>query len=390
MKTLKTILLFGIIAGVTVFTSCEEDDDTNTLSKEDAETTIESSSKSMKTTMAEMDSTKGMKSMNMLLALNKVNNPFESPVKSLRNPILIENIKQVVNTDQLNNQKIGDNQFVLSDHAGTYTWQSDSTWKKDLGNPGDEIIIEYPTNPANYGQTGNNAVLTISGYKEKEMNTDSGKKWVPVTVKANLKVNGTKYMEIDHSITTDAEGNPAGLNMELTMKPFTYKLSLDKSSMTITYSLSKEKEGTLFSGDLSLTYMSSEMENLKKVDFNSMQFGNLDYQGWIKPYALTSNSTYENATYDAGDILDAMNNQMDMKVYKFDSGEKVANLVFHKNAGTDYPLNKYLDNLDIPNSFTVAFEFKDGTTKDAGPYFAKIISKIKNMKNKINEFYGNN
>ncbi len=370
MKTLKRILLFGIIAGVTIFTSCEEDE-TKTLNKEDAETVIETSNQSMDSVLTEMQNSESMKTVEVLGSLTETNDPFASVSKSLSNPMLVENIKQVLNPNQLYTQKAGDTHFKFSDHTGTYTWQQDSTWNVDPDNPGDAIIIKFPTDPANYGQTGNNAVLTVSDYSEKEVITDTGSTWIPVTLEAKLEVNSTKYMDVSYSLTLDNEGNPAEVNMSLYMKPFTYELSFTENS--ISYSLYKDDvNNTLFSGDLSFTFVSSDMENIEKVEGN-IQMNELNFKGWVKPYALSDSSNYTGAE-NYSDIAEKMNEQMDIKVHKFDSGDKLANLVFAVDETSNY---------SVMGSIVIAFEFKDGTTKDAGPYFNKVISRIENMMNEL-------
>lgn len=371
MKTLKRILLFGIIAGVTVFTSCEKDDDTNTLNKEDAEAVIETSNQSIDSVMTEMQNSESMKTMEVLGSLTSANDPFVSPSKSLSNPMLVESIKDILNPDQLYTQKAGDSHFIFSDHTGTYTWQQDSTWNVDPNNPSDAIIIEFPSDPANYGQTGNNAVLTVSNYSETEVITDTGSTWIPVTLDAKLEVNGTKYIEVSYSLTLDNEGNPTEVSMSLYMKPFTYSLSFTENS--ISYSLAKDGvDNTLFSGDLTFTFVSSEMEDVKKVEGN-IQMKELNFKGWVKPYALGDSTNYQGVeSYE--DIAENMNEQMDIKVHKFDTGDKLANLVFAVDETSNY---------SIMGSIVIAFEFKDGTTKDAGPYFNEVITKIESMMNEL-------
>jgi hypothetical protein len=370
MKTLKRILLFGIIVGVTVFTSCEKDDDTKTFNKEDAEAVIETSNQSMDSVMTEMQNSESMKTMEVLGSLTTANDPFMSPSKNLSNPMLVASIKDIVNPDQLYTQKAGDSHFKFSDHTGTYSWQQDSTWDKDLDNPSDAIIIEFPSDPANYGQTGNNAVLTIDSYIEDKIVTDTGSTWIPTMLSATLEVNDTKYVDVLYELSL-TDGNPSEVKMQLYLKPFTYKLNFTENS--ITYSLAKDGvDNTLFSGDLTFTFVSSEMEDVKKVEGN-IQMKELNFKGWVKPYALGDSTNYQGIeSYE--DIAENMNEQMDIKVHKFDTGDKLANLVFAVDETSNY---------SIMGSIVIAFEFKDGTTKDAGPYFNEVITKIESMMNEL-------
>lgn len=367
MKTLKRILLFGIIAGVTLFTSCE-DDETKTLNKEKADAEISSNTQSMDSVLMDMENSESMKTIEVLGSLTTENDPFASPSKSLTNPMLVENIRQVLNPNQLYSQKAGDTHFIFDDHTGTYTWQEDSTWNVDIGNPGDAIIIKFPADPANYSETGNNAVLTISNYAEQKVITDTGSTWIPTALDGKLEVNGTKYVDVSYSLTLDNDGNPTKVDMSLYLKPFTYQLEFTENS--IKYSLNKDgEELSLFSGDLAFTFMTSNMEELKKVDGN-IQMKNLNFTGWIKPNALGDSSIYQGAE-DSEDIVENMNEQMDIKVKKFDTGDKLANLIFAIDESAEYTLGD--------GTLILAFEFKDGSTKNAVPYFNAVINHIDSM-----------
>jgi hypothetical protein len=308
--------------------------------------------------------------MEVLGSLTTANDPFMSPSKNLSNPMLVASIKDIVNPDQLYTQKAGDSHFKFSDHTGTYSWQQDSTWDKDLDNPSDAIIIEFPSDPANYGQTGNNAVLTIDSYIEDKIVTDTGSTWIPTMLSATLEVNDTKYVDVLYELSL-TDGNPSEVKMQLYLKPFTYKLNFTENS--ITYSLAKDGvDNTLFSGDLTFTFVSSEMEDVKKVEGN-IQMKELNFKGWVKPYALGDSTNYQGIeSYE--DIAENMNEQMDIKVHKFDTGDKLANLVFAVDETSNY---------SIMGSIVIAFEFKDGTTKDAGPYFNEVITKIESMMNEL-------
>ena len=114
------------------------------------------------------------------------------------------------------------------------------------------------------------------------------------------------------------------------------------------------------------------MEDVERVDGN-IQLGNMNMDGWVKPYALQDSSIYAGAE-NQGDIADKMNEQMDIKVYKYDTGDKLANLVFTVNESSQYT---------IMGNIILAFEFKDGSTEDAGPFFESIISEFEQLENEV-------
>jgi len=372
MKVLKRFLLFGIIAGVTVFTSCEDDSEgSSTLNKDEAKAEIQENSTTLTSTMNEMENTEGMKAMDTLMGIVMTNDPFSSTKDFALQPGFVRGIKNIMNPNNGNVHKAGSSHFVFSDHYGTYSWESENTWTVVQDDPSDAIVIEFPTEPANFDQTGNNAVLTISNYAEQEVITDTDSEWVPVTLNAKLEIDGTKYVEVAYSLTLDNEGNPTEIDMSLYLKPFTYALNLTSNS--IQTSLSKDGvENSLLSANLEFTFMDSEMEDLERVDGN-IQLGNMNMDGWVKPYALQDSSIYE-GIQNPGDIADKMNEQMDIKVYKYDTGDKLANLIFTVNESSQYA---------ILGNIILAFEFKDGSTEDAGPYFEAIIGELEQLNDEV-------
>ena len=372
METLKRILFFGIIAGVTFFTACE-DDETETINKEDSKEEIQSNSQKMETTFSEMQESEGMNAIEVLGGLVQEDDPFSNQKSLGISQDFITNISEILNPEQVYTEKAGDTHFIFDDHTGTYTWQSENTWMVELDSPADAIIIEFPTDTANFSETGNNAVLTVSDYEEKEIMTDSGAIWMPVALTAKLEINGTEYVNVNYSLTFDSEDNPTEVDMSLFLKPFTYTLNLTNNS--IEFALSKEGvENNLISTNLDLTFVNSDMEDVEEINGN-FQMGNVNFDGWIKPYALSDSSQYEGAQ-SMGDIADQMNENMNIKVYKFDSGEKMANLIFDVNENSQYT---------IMGSIILAFEYNDDTTEDAGPYFESIITQIENMIDELPE-----
>ena len=366
MKVLKRFLLFGIIAGVTFFTACEEDE-TETLNKDDSQEVIQTNSQEMETAFSEMKESDGMKAIEVLGGLVQEDDPFSNQKSFDVSQNFITNISEILNPEKVYSEKAGDTHFVFSDHTGTYSWQSENTWNVVLDSPSDAIVIEFPTDTANYSETGNNAVLTVSNYEEEEIMTDTGATWMPIALNAKLEINGTEYVNVNYSLTFDSNGNPAEVDMSLFLKPYTYSFNLTNNS--IDFALSKEGvENTLISTNLDITFVNSEMEEVEEINGN-FQVGNINFDGWVKPYALSDSTQYEGAESMA-DIADQMNENINIKVYKFDSGEKMANLIFDVDQNSQYALM---------GSIILAFEYSDDTTEDAGPYFESIITQIENM-----------
>lgn len=368
MKTLKRILLFGIIAGVTLFTACEDDDETETLNKEDSKEEIQSNSQTMEKTFSNIQDSEGMKAMESLGAIVNTNDPFNQEKNLAVSQDFITNISEILNPEKVYTEKAGDTQFNFDDHTGIYTWQSDNTWNVD-NSPSDAIVIKFPTDTSNFSETGNDGVLTVSNYEEQKITTDTGDTWMPVALNAKLEISGEEYVNVDYSLTLDSDGNPTKVEMSLYMKPYSYEVEFTSNS--IMFSLFEDGEDqAIISTDLELTFVSSDMEYVEEINGN-LQMGNVNFDGWVKPYALSDTASLVEGTTNSGQIADNMNEQMDIEVNKFDSGEKMADLMFEAFDTTpEYP---------VTSNITLVFEYNDGTIEEAGPYFESMVTQIENM-----------
>ena len=72
---------------------------------------------------------------------------------------------------------------------------------------------------------------------------------------------------------------------------------------------------------------------------------------------------------DAGDFVEYYNEQIDLALYKYDTGEKLADVKFveaDSQTGTGLPMN-------------LVFEFKDGTTTPVKNHFEKIYQYLQQL-----------
>jgi hypothetical protein len=368
MKTLQKILLLSIIPGILTFASCDNDDDTDMANTEVAKAEIDYTMRSVDTTISKMDTTKGTRAIETLYGISQANDPFESNLKSTRGELL-KKVNQVVNSNQLFSTKVGGSHFKFDDHTGTYNWQKGNNWNKDINNPDDRIIIKFPTDTSNFSETGNNAVLNISKYQEKEVQEDTGSNWVTVKLKGFLKINDTKYIQVDHEISLDNFGDPSSVEIDLAVKPFTLNVNTSIPSDYTKISLFEEgKDLAILSADLRLeTEVINEKNVIKKMN-GYFQIKNLEFDGSIKPYALYDSTQYSGQ--DMGDIKDYMNNQMNLQLNNFITGKKLADIKFEIDETAQYT---------IKDNIIVNFEFKDGTTQNGGPYLHDIITKLEGL-----------
>lgn len=366
MKTLKNILSLTLIGSMLIFAGCEDDESTQTISKDKAEETLTTNSQEMASDFEEMASTDGMKAMEVLAGLSQKQDPFAQ--KKLRgSESVIKGIKDIVNPSNENIvKKLGEQPFDFQAHTGTYSWQVEG-WQSDPGNPGNAIVIEFPTDTTEE-PIANDGTLTLSAYEETMVIDSAGNEnYVPTDVQANLKIEGEQVMEVtwDLVIGESDDGSPilTSLDGTISLEPYTYTVSLTPSSLSASIS-DDDADKTLMSINLDITFLDENMKDVEKIDGN-VQAHNLNFQGWTKPYAMQPENVEGENIQSTGDLIDYYNDQIDVALYTYDDGNKIADVKFVESNNSDK---------QIP--MELVFEFKDDSTESVQKYFETLISKI--------------
>jgi len=365
MKKLKNMVALAIVGSLLVFAGCEKDETTKTVSKEEAEETLAQNSEELNAELQVMEDSKGMNSMQTLVALAQKNNPFVQ-MKSLGNESVIHSIQKTLRpVENKNNLKrFGDQPFNFEDHTGTYTWQSEGVWEVNTTTPSDAIVIEFPTDTTK-DPVENNAVFTLNNFEDQAVTDSTGEEvYIPTRVEATLEVNDTLVTSVNWTLQIEqVDGTKAVSQLEanIFLIPFNYDVTLTQN--TLSASISKQGvETTLMAVNMDVTFMDNP-EDVKRLAGN-VQVRNLNFQGWIKPYALQNPDIQ-----DVGDFVEYYNEQIDLALYKYDTGEKLADVKFveaDSQTGTGLPMN-------------LVFEFEDGSTTPVKNHFDKIYQYLQQL-----------
>ncbi len=372
MKTLRNIALLAIVGSVLMFAGCEEEESTKTIEKEEAEQVLSSNSEDMASDLDQMANSEGMEAMNILVGLTEKNDPFAQK-KSLGGESVVSTLQEALRTSENKIARRKSSQpFPFDDLTGTYTWESYKTWTVQQDNPPDAIVIEFPTDTT-VESPENNATLTLSSYDEKMITDSSGnEEYVPTLIDATLEVNGNKVAEISWELSMEQVNNETpvlnSMNASIYLKPFTYNLELTQSSLLATMS-SDNVESDILALDIDVTFMDN-MEDVKKVQ-GSVKIRNIQFKGWIKPYAMENIDT-ESIT-STGDLVDYYNQQIDVSVFRADNGNKLADI-------------KFIEDTDSQNEvpMELVFVFKNGDTEPVEGYFQNVMEKIQQHLNRYN------
>lgn len=371
MNAMKKILTLMVIGSVLIFTGCEKDDTVETLDKEDAVQTLEKNDEELKASLKEIESTEGMQAIQTLEGLTQKDDPFSDETKSGGGEIIIENLQKVLRpTDNKQLKREGSYPFDFDNWVGTYEWQDTKEWNVKREDPDDQIIIKFPTDTTQESPE-NNAVLTLTDYSEFETTDSLGNTvYVADTVKMTLEIDGKEVLNVDYALDYDNELDAVqSLEATVYLKPFTWELSMSEEKVEA--ALINENNGNvLVSFSFEITFRDN-MEDVEKLN-GYVQFHNLRLDGGIKPYNLQrlEDETFlvENELTSFDDMVEYVNEQIDISLYKADTGNKIADMkvILDEESEDDIPVQPVL-------------VFEDGSEEPAGQYFENVSNYIKSI-----------
>ena len=374
MNAIKKILTLTIIGAVFLFTGCEKDDTVKTIDKEKAVQTLETNSQEIETSLEEIENTDGMKAMKTLNGLTQKNDPFAKSAAD--NKTIISNLQEILKPISENSLKrSGDQKFYFEKWVGTYVWQDTKEWNVTLGDPDDKIVIEFPTDTTT-DPIENNAVLTINNYHEFETPDSLGNTvYVADTVKLNLEVNDEEVLSIDYTLDYDEANQMVNsLSANVDLNPYSWKLDMTQSS--IKASLTNKDNGNVLTSFAFEVTFKDNGEDVKKLN-GHVQLRNLNLEGGIKPYNIQrledENFLIEKDLTSVEDIIAYVNEQIDISLYRVDTGNKIADLKVIKAQDSEKAIPAQL-----------ALVFKDGSEEPAKQYFENVISYVKSILKKYN------
>ncbi len=366
MKTLRNIVSLAVIGAMLVFTGCEEEQSTQTVSKEDAIATLEENSANLTASLQNMQNTQGMKAMGTLAALGEKNNPFDQ-TKATSGQTVLKSIQKAIKPVQKKElKKLGEQPFDFESHTGIYTWLGPGNWEKA---PSDSIIIRFPADTS-ADPIENNGEFILADYAETTMTDTAGETvYVPTVIDAKLLVDGEEVMSVDWTMETENfDGTTILKSLDATVKlhAYTYTLSLSQSSISAAISV-EEQDLPIMSVNMSVLMMTN-MEDIKKVDGN-FQVLNLIFKGWIEPYDMQHMEDADVTTRE--DMVAYLNEQMDLSAHVYNTGKKIADIKFVLDEDSDDEM-----------FFEPVFVFKDGSEEPIENHFQELQQYLQNLASK--------
>lgn len=366
MKTLKKLVLFGLIASVGFFTACEDDKDEK-LSYEEGKEALQEMDSQMASDFEEMSETEGMSAF---ATLQNMDAPFEDQ-KSTKENHVITNIKNYALPIDKNIKSKAETSFNFGDNVGTYTWNNtEGYWEVTPDDPSDKIIINFPADSTNMDE--NDATLTIYNYEEQEFIDGDYVYYQPTVIEADIVIDGTEYVNLTLNAEWDENGEPVEVNISTFLNPFTFTGDVATTSTSGSMGFAIDYDDTqIFSTGIDVDFTDDTKEEPTIID-GFIQYREISTEANINVENIeqivedfeSGNSDYETME----DFLDAINDEIDAKVFK--DGKKLADIEI---GGIDEETGEPI----------IILVFNDGTEENAEQYFD-------NLATKLEEFFQNN
>lgn len=333
MKFNPKLLSAAALALVFSMSSCDSDDDKggNQLSKDAARAEITSFNSTAATDLRGLASADGMEALKDLFVLVDQDDPLgriAADRKTVRG-FLKHKGKQFRNIfvpASINGRVKGDEPFYFEEHTGVYAWdEAESVFVRE--GDSESIVILFPTEGSNV----NNAALEIEEYEEKLFEDEFETYYEPTRVLASLLVDDEEQASLDLDMDFDESGFPVEASIEVSILPYSAKLTFDESnatSSTIEVSL-KQGQTVLIGAGVTVKYSNSSKseESLSKID-GHLQFKTMKLQGTID---------FSKANSDEFDLNDLI------KLSLLSNNKKIGDIVFEYVNDEPVPYLKYAD-----------------------------------------------
>ncbi|MFP4525526.1 MAG: hypothetical protein ACLFNL_03990, partial [Bacteroidales bacterium] len=261
MKTLKKLVLFGLIVSVGFFTACEDDED-DKLSYEEGKEALQEMDDQMASDFEEMSQAEGMVA---LATLENMDDPFADQ-KSTKENQVISNIKEYALPIDKSVKSTAETSFDFDSRTGTYEWDNDASQWSYEDNSQDEIIIVFPADSTNMGE--NNATLTIDNYEDQEIDDGDYVYYQPTAIEADLVIDGEEHVNLDMTAEwDDNNGDPLALNASVFLNPFTFTGDIETTSKSGSIDFAIDYDDTqIFSTGIDVDFKDDTKEEPTLID----------------------------------------------------------------------------------------------------------------------------
>jgi hypothetical protein len=352
---MKKILYFVLVMFIAMY-SCSKDDSSDDKSQvESDKQAIDETIDNMGSDFGDIMETEGMKAMQSYSTLGGDAIALKSTGDS-------KNLRSLLPNESRLKAVTGSEEFNA--HCGTYTWNATNQgWVYDSLNPSNKIIVNFPTDTNN--QTNLDGVLTINDYSEQMFVTNEGiymdTSYCPTSIMADLKVDGTTYIDFSFTASWANADMPTSLTASLDVNPYSFSIAFTDGGTSITASANISLNSTtLFGLSGSVLFYSSSKDSAKYLSNAVVTYRDLQLKGNVDIDAMNKAENTSQA-----------NTALDISLYHT-GGSKIADIVM----------------VDVTTDSTdVYLEYSDGSQEPASKYGESLANSIEEDAQKMDNFF---
>lgn len=378
MQNMKKLIAMMLMLASVFFIACEEDDEKEKLSKEEAIIEITQLSDDLSDKLDEMENAEGLVAME---ALTTLVDPFQNK-KSDKKTAVLNNIQKYLlpqNYVKKSTKKAvnGTEPFNFDQWVGTYTWNNTyGMWDIQHGVPTDKIIIIFPADTNNLDN--NNATITIHNYDEVLIEDE----YMPTDIDADLYISEIEIVNIDLTAvwfeTGEYIGEPTSLDVSVYLIPFEFTgdFTHTNTEASIDFAINYNTE-TFFAAGVGATW-ANDGDSIPSNINGYLQLFHVKLQADVDLADIIEIVSNLSEYSDQDEALEAINDEIDAYVTVNDTwaADIELDLVPSEVEGED-------DEMDI------VFVYADGTSESAIPYFEELADDLEVFFNDLEEYYGN-
>lgn len=193
-----------------------------------------------------------------------------------------------------------------NENKGTLTWNAAADSFEHV--KGDKLIVEFP---ASNNATTNNAIFTVDAF-DTDIIADNE---VPVSVIANLTVDGTKEIELSLSGTYKTDGSPEKLDASLTISGYILSTSLVNNNEEVSIENSfKHGEVNILSTKVGVNgnFSEANIENNSSYFIQDCWEDNWGEEYCEDPIEVTADDEYDYIIVDIEEVLEGSFGYIDL------------------------------------------------------------------------------
>ncbi len=332
----KQIILATLISSFSLllFMSCEDDNDNDLLSPEEAKTEIRNTDESIATHINDMQNSKAVLTMEFF---SELVNERQIDLKSFAEATIKKTPKQFFtkpgyfSSSLIKSHKADD--IDPTEDTGIYEYDFDKNEFVLIENYVDYLKFIFPADQEAFNKEENNAELRIDEFIVIKDNDDE----IPIKIILKLTVDEEKLVSLDYNMQLGERYHmPVSGSAELVMPPYNIEVALSGTEPDFESSMNWSIDNTTLANYYLELTVDLEKETPELIDGN-MQFVPIKFDGNV--HALNIEEHIEDAENGNGDIdIDYLNEQLDIEVIHTDYNQVIGHLNFSVVFEEDEPV----------------------------------------------------